>query len=117
MRKQPPQRDIRRREPQRRTIEQDGSSVVDAIISKPIPSQARVLFAGLASAAIESAVSDDSEAVLVGFSLLRQTFRDLEAIFEQMGGASGVNNRPLRKGPAKDITTQTQQNRAPRRTG
>lgn len=117
MRKEPPQRDVRSPQPERRRIEHDDSPLVAAIISKPISSRARVLFVGLASAAIESAAADDSEAVLVGFSLLRGMFRELEAIFESMSAASGANNRPMRKRPAKDTTMRTPQSRPAPRTG
>jgi hypothetical protein len=55
-----------------------------AILVKQVPSRARVLLVGVASAAFETAVSEDAEAVLVEFALLRETFRELEAIFEQM---------------------------------
>jgi hypothetical protein len=112
MGKESPPRDIKRRNREGRKMDHDYSSIVGAVITKPIPSEARVLFVGLACTALESAISDDREAVLLGFSLLRETFRELEAIFEQMSGSSAVNKRSLRKGPAKVSTTRTQQSRA-----
>ena len=61
-----------------------------------------MLLLGIASAALESAVSDDSQIFLVGFSLLRDTFRELESTVEQMSRDSGAVNRSLRKGPGKN---------------
>jgi hypothetical protein len=117
MGKESPPRVIKRRTREGRKIDHDDSSVVNADITKPIASEARVLFVGLACTALESARSDDREAVLLGFSLLRETFRELEAIFEQMSGSSAVNKRSLRKGPAKVNTTRTQQSRATKSRG
>jgi hypothetical protein len=80
-----------------------------AALRRLVPSQAKILLVGLASTAFESAVSDDAEAVLVGFALLREIFRELEGIFEQLSEDSGVNN--LRKAAGKDTEIRERKNR------
>lgn len=97
------------RQPTRSKREREENPRTTAILSKEVPSQAKILLVGLASTAFESAVSDDSEAVLVGFALLREIFRELEGIFEQLSGDSGVNN--LRKAAGKDTEIRERKNR------
>jgi len=67
-----------------RKLSPDENPLLAAIVVKPVPSQAKVLLIGLASAAFESALSEDAECVLVAFALMREAFRELEAIVEQM---------------------------------
>lgn len=57
-----------------RKLEREDNPVVAAIIDRPIPSRAKVLLVALGVSAFESAVAENSEAVLVGFDLLRRTF-------------------------------------------
>jgi hypothetical protein len=95
-------RSVVRRKGSHSKSEHPEGPLLDVAVQKPIPSRARVLLLGLASAALESAVSDDSQMFLVGFSLLRETFRELESTVEQMSRDSGAVNRSLRKGPGKN---------------
>ena len=67
-----------------RNVLPEENPLLTAILFKSVPSRAKVLLVGLASAAFESAVSEDPEAILVAFALLREMFRELEALFEQM---------------------------------
>jgi len=102
---------VRRRRSHSKSEHPEGP-LLDVAIQKPIPSRTRVLLLGVASAALESAVSDDSQMFLAGFSLLRETFRELESTVEQMSRDSGEVNRSLRKGPGKN--TELPERKKPR---
>jgi hypothetical protein len=94
-----------------RKISPEENPLLAAILVKPVPTRAKVLLIALASAAFESAVSEDTEAVLMAFALLRETFRELEAIFEQMSrdeaspsAAQGTRDSPPRIPPQQQRT-------------
>jgi hypothetical protein len=86
-----------------------------AILIKPVPSRAKILLTGLASAAFESAVSEDLEAILVSLALLRETLRELEIIFEQMSRdeATPTAAQDSRHGPPRIPPKQQRTARAP----
>jgi hypothetical protein len=90
------------------------TSLLSAILVRPLPSRARILFVALGSAAFESAVSEDSQAILIEFALLRETVRELEAIFEQMSRVDAPTpaTEELRDGAPRMPPTQQRTARA-----
>ena len=101
------------RKPARRKVKREQNSVTAAIVGKPIPSRARLLLVGLAIAAFESAVSDNSEAALVGFLVVRETFLEVNGIFEQMSRDSGSTDHLPRKGPGKNMEVPERKKSSP----